>query len=121
MKFKLSPDRVYRLLTDSKLHTSLTGQKADISKRIGGAFSVRAGNVTGVTVDLVPGERIVLAWRNKKFPIGIYSMAAIQLSRTNDGGTALVLTHRGVPKDLIPATEKDWRTMYWEKIRLLDS
>jgi hypothetical protein len=43
--------------------------------------------------------------------------AAITLKPTPDGGTELVLTHRGVPKDLIPETEQAWRDQYWSKIR----
>ena len=34
-----------------------------------------------------------------------------------DGGTDLVLTHRGVPKDLIPETELAWREQYWARIK----
>jgi uncharacterized protein YndB with AHSA1/START domain len=119
VKFHLSPDRIYRLLIDSKLHSELTGQKATISKKVGGKFSTQGGRVTGINVDLVPGKRVVQAWRAEEFPPGIFSMAAFQLSPNKDGGTDLVLTHRGVPKDLIPGVEKDWRQMYWERIRRL--
>lgn len=119
VKFRLNPERIYSLLVDSKLHSKLTGQKAVISRKVGGQFSTRAGSVSGINVDLVSGKRIVQAWRTKEFPIGIFSMATFQLSRTKDGGTELVLTHRGVPKELIPAIEKDWRKYYWEKIRAL--
>lgn len=121
VKFRLSPERIYQLLTESKLHAALTGQKAVISNKVGGAFSVRSGAVTGINVDLVPGTRVVQAWRSKEFPLGIFSMATFQLTRTKEGGTDLVLTHRGVPKDLIPAVEKDWRRFYWEKMRALTS
>ena len=45
-------------------------------------------------------------------------MAAITLTETADGGTELVLTHRGVPKDLIPETEQAWRDEVWSRIRM---
>jgi len=46
-------------------------------------------------------------------------MAAVTLTPT--GGTELVLTHRGVPKDLIPETEQAWRD-HWSRIKgFLDS
>jgi uncharacterized protein YndB with AHSA1/START domain len=118
-RFKLDPTRVYQLLTDSKQHTRLTGQKAVIGSKVGSAFSTHGGRVSGILVDLVPGRRVVQAWRSKDFPVGAFSMAALELSRTDDGGTQLVLTHRGVPKDLIPDVEADWRTTYWDKIRAL--
>jgi activator of HSP90 ATPase len=118
-RFKLEPGQVYHLLTDSQRHTKLTGQKAVIGNRVGSAFSTHGGRVSGILVDLVPGRRVVQAWRSKDFPVGAFSMASFELSPTNDGGTELVLTHRGVPKALIPSVEADWRTTYWDKIRAL--
>lgn len=117
VKFRASPDQVYRFLTDNKKHTLMTGEKAEISQKVGGKFSVRAGFVNGINVDMVPGKHLVQAWRNKNFPEGIFSMAAFQLTKTAHGGTELVLTHRGVPKQLIPDVERDWREIYWEGIR----
>lgn len=117
VKFKAAPATVYELLADSRKHSAVTGKKATISRKIGGTFSARANDVTGVNVDLVPAKRIVQAWRHRSFPEGIFSMAAVTLSPTPDGGTALVLTHRGVPKSLIPETEEAWRDQYWRRIK----
>lgn len=88
-----------------------------ISRKIGGTFSVAENEIIGINVDLVPGQRIVQAWRHRRFPEGIFSMAAVTLTSTPDGGTELVLTHRGVPKDLIPETELAWREQYWARIK----
>ncbi|HKR66772.1 MAG TPA: SRPBCC domain-containing protein [Thermoanaerobaculia bacterium] len=117
VKFKADPATVYELLADSRKHTALTGRPANISSNIGGPFVLGENEVTGINVDLVPGKRIVQAWRHRRFPEGIYSMAAVTLTPTPDGGTELVLTHRGVPKDLIPETEQAWRDQYWSRIR----
>jgi len=117
VKFKAPPAVVYELLADSKQHSAVTGRTAAISRKIGGAFSVDGDDVSGVNVDLVPGLRIVQAWRHRRFPEGIFSMAAVTLTPTPDGGTALVLTHRGVPKDLIPETERAWQEQYWSRIK----
>jgi uncharacterized protein YndB with AHSA1/START domain len=117
VKFKAPPEAIYDLLADSRKHSRLTGRKAEISTKVGGTFSIGGDDVTGINVDLVPARRIVQAWRHRRFPEGIFSMAAITLKPTPDGGTELVLTHRGVPKDLIPETEQAWRDQYWSKIR----
>src|SRR5688572_31466700 len=117
VKFKASPDIIYELLADSRKHTEVTGRKATISRDVGGTFSASGNEVSGVNVDLVPGRRIVQAWRHQRFPEGIFSMAAVTLTQTADGGTELVLTHRGVPKDLIPETERAWRDQYWSRIK----
>ena len=115
--FSAPPQTIYKLLADSAKHSAVTGRKASISKKIGGPFSTNAGEVTGINVDLVPGKRIVQAWRHDTFPEGVFSMATFSLSATPGGGTGLVLTHRGVPKDLIPRTEEEWRERYWKRIK----
>ena len=117
VKFKAAPATIYELLADSRKHSAVTGRKATISTKIGGAFSACGDEVTGINVDLVPAQRIVQAWRHRRFPEGIFSMAAVTLKPTPDGGTELVLTHRGVPKDLIPETEQAWRDQYWSRIK----
>ena len=117
VKFSAPPATVYDLLADSTKHSAVTGKKATISRKIGGAFSSSGNDDSGVNVDLVPGQRIVQAWRHRRFPEGIFSMAAVTLTPTPDGGTQLVLTHRGVPKDLIPETERNWREQYWSRIK----
>ena len=117
VKLKAAPDRVYELLADSEKHTALTGRQANISGKVGGTFSTSGNDVTGINVDLVPGRRIVQAWRHRRFPEGVFSMAAVTLTPTADGGTELVLTHRGVPKELIPETEQTWRDQYWSRMK----
>jgi uncharacterized protein YndB with AHSA1/START domain len=86
VKFKASPDVVYDLLADSRKHTEVTGRKATISRNVGGTFSASEDEVSGVNVDLVPARRIVQAWRHRRFPEGIFSMAAVVLTPTPDGG-----------------------------------
>jgi len=121
VKFKADPATVYDLLADSRKHTAFAGRRASISRKVGGTFSLGESDgesdVSGINVDLVPGRRIVQAWRHRRFPEGIFSMAAVTLTPTPDGGTQLVLVHRGVPKDLIPETEQAWRDQYWSRIK----
>ena len=117
VRFKISPEKIYDLLADSRKRTAVTGREALISSKVGGKFSTDAGQVTGVNVDLMPGQRLVQAWRRKDFPEGIYSMAAITLAPTPGGGTELVLTHRGVPKHLLDQIEDYWRSVYWTPMK----
>jgi activator of HSP90 ATPase len=117
VKFKLPPQEIYEILVDEKKHRMLTGQKAEISKKVGGAFSTGAGYANGVNVDLVPGKRIVQAWRGSDFPRGVFSMVSLNLDPTRDLGTELTLIHRGVPRELIPKIEKRWKELYWSNIK----
>jgi activator of HSP90 ATPase len=117
VKFKAPPKTVYDLLVDAKKHQAFTKQRAKLPKRIGARFSTYSGHCSGIIVDLAPGRRIVQAWRSRQFPAGIFSMATFNLKPVNGGGCELVLTHRGVPKDLIPGIERGWREFYWAKMK----
>jgi len=117
VKFNAPPEDVYELLTSAEKHRKFTGKPATISKQIGGKFSIYSGQATGIVVDLCRPKRVVLAWRGHSFPDGIYSMAAFVLTRQKNGGTELVLTHRGVPKEFIPRIEAGWREYYWRRMK----
>jgi activator of HSP90 ATPase len=116
VKFKAPPSAIYDLLADTKRHQSFTGERAKVAKRVGGQFTAYSGHISGLVVDLARGKRIVLAWRTGKFPVGIFSMASFDLKAVK-GGCELVLTHRGVPKHLIPDIEKGWKRFYWSKMK----
>ena len=115
--FKVAPEVVYGVLTDAKKLSVLSEKKALISESVGGRFSIFAGRIEGINVDFSPPYRIVQAWREAQFPQGVFSMASFQLNRTPNGGTQLILTHRGVPKELIPRIERHWRRDYWDKMK----
>jgi len=117
VKFKAPPETIYNLLTESKKYAEITGKKATIGKKAGAPFSVYDGQATGIMVELVRNKRIVQAWRGHSFPEGIFSMATFNLKETSDGGTELVLIHRGVPKTMIPFIEQGWRKYNWDKIK----
>lgn len=117
VKFRSEPQIVYALITDAKKLRSITGKATSIDSKVGGRFSCYGGDAIGINVDLLPGKRIVQAWRHKKFPEGIFSMATFNLAVTRDGGTELTLTHRGVPKELIPQISAEWRDLYWDKMK----
>lgn len=117
VKFKAEPKVIYSLLTDSKKYSAITGKKAVIGKKAGAAFSLYGGYATGIIVELVPHRRIVQAWRGHSFPKGIFTLVTMLLKESSDGGTELILTHRGVPKDKIPFIETSWRKYNWEPIK----
>lgn len=117
VKFKAPPEVIYDLLTDAKKCSAVTGKKAVIGKTAGSQFSVYGGQASGIIVELVPGKRIVKAWRGHSFPEGIYSMATFNLKPSADGGTQLILVHRGVPKEMIPSIESGWRKDNWDPIK----
>ncbi|HEY2509792.1 MAG TPA: SRPBCC domain-containing protein, partial [Polyangiaceae bacterium] len=81
----------------------------------GAPFSVFGGHITGRHVELVPGKRVVQAWRAKTWPEGLYSIARFELE-AKGAGTRLVFDHEGFPADMQEHLAKGWHSNYWDKL-----
>jgi uncharacterized protein YndB with AHSA1/START domain len=114
--FAASPAAVYRALMDGKEHAAFTGAPAEISGEAGGIVSCYGGQVGGRNLELVPGERIVWAWRAGSWPAGAWSIARFLL-RKQGKGTHLVFDQEGVPDAALADIEAGWKKMYWEPLR----
>jgi predicted RNA polymerase sigma factor len=57
------PQAVYEVLTDGQKFAAATGMPAQLSDREGETFTLFGGRVEGRQIELVPGQRIVQAWR----------------------------------------------------------
>ena len=111
-----SPDRVYAVLTDGTLFTEATGGRAaEIGRDEGSAFSLFGGAIQGRAVELVPGKRIVQAWRPKPWPDGHYSLVRFTLTREGSG-TRLALDHSGYPEDQHDHLSAGWPANYFEPL-----
>jgi uncharacterized protein YndB with AHSA1/START domain len=117
---KASPDRVYAALTESAQFTEVTGgAPATIEAVAGGAFSCFGGAIEGRNIELVPGKRIVQAWRVSvgavKWDDGVYSIVKFELVANGDE-TKLVFDQDGFPEDTREHLEGGWHKMYWEPL-----
>lgn len=110
-----APSRIYQALVDSKRFGELTGAPASGDSAEGASFSVFGGHITGRHVELVPGQRVVQAWRAKTWPEGLYSIVRFEL-RPEGAGTKLVFDHDGFPEDMKEHLAKGWQSNYWDKL-----
>jgi activator of HSP90 ATPase len=115
VSFKAAPGRVFDAIMDSKEHAEFTGAPAEISKDEGGEFSAYGGQVYGRNISVVPGTRIVQAWRALNWPEGVYSVAHFELTG-EDGGTKLTFDQEGVPDSELVHIDPGWKQMYWDKL-----
>jgi uncharacterized protein YndB with AHSA1/START domain len=111
------PKKVYEALIDGKRHAKFTGAKAAISRKAGGAFTCYGGYLSGFTLDLVPGKRIVQAWRVKGWPKGTFSIATFALARSRGGKTRVSFTQEAVPTSSVAHLTPGWHTHYWKPLR----
>lgn len=114
--FKATPMEVYNMLMDSKKHQSLSGEKANISKKVGGRFTAWGSHISGVNLVLKPGEKIVQAWRATGWWPDHYSIAIFDLRKVK-GGAKLQFTQIGVPPNRYSGHYRGWIETYWTPMK----
>ena len=121
--FKVSPQRVYQALMDSKEFSDctkksfdmFTASSAKIDAKEGGVFSLFDGHIIGRFVELVPNERIVQAWRVVDWPAGVYSIARYEI-KAQGSGTKLIFEHIGFPEGQKAHLTIGWQQHYWDAL-----
>jgi activator of HSP90 ATPase len=63
-------------------------------------------------LELIPGKRIVEAWRVVDWSDGVYSIAKFEL-RQQGAGTKLIFDHVGFPDGLKEHLSIGWQQHYW--------
>ena len=116
VSFKTSPHVIYETLMDSRKHAKFTGDKASVSRKIGGKFTAYDGYISGVNLDLVQDKRIVQSWRGSDWPEGHYSKAAFSLEKVKSG-TRLIFRQSGVPEEHYKDINQGWRDYYWQPMQ----
>ena len=112
-----SPKAVYDAWLDSAEHSAMTGAEAKIVSRVGAAFSAWDGYITGKTVELIPGKRIVQSWRTTEFAgDDPDSTITIELSPAKTSAR-LTLTHSGVPDGQTSYEQGGWRDNYFTPMK----
>ena len=125
--FQVNRKRVYEALTDARqfdeivrlsaaMRSGAIGSKpAEISDQIGGAFTFFGGHIIGRQLDLVPGERIVQAWRAQSWRPGDYSIVKFVL--VEEGSTTrIIFDHKGFPEGQAQHLAAGWKGNYWDPL-----
>lgn len=115
-----APEQVFQLLTDGAMFGAATTQPATVTDREGDPFSLFSGRVEGRQIELVPGQRVVQAWRfgakhDSPWEPGTYSTVRFTLEPLGDG-TRLVIDHTGIPDEWVEHITQGYPTFYQEPI-----
>jgi activator of HSP90 ATPase len=114
--FKASPQRIYEALLDSKRFAACTGLAAEIDPKAGGAFSMFGGMIVGRTIELIPNQRIVQAWRPTHWDPGVYSLVKFEL-KPHASETTVILDHTGFPEGDFDSLSSGWESHYWATLK----
>ncbi len=111
--FKASPQQLFRIYTDSRMHSAATRSKALVSAKVGARFTAFDGMLAGRNLVVVPGRMIVQAWRathwKKSDPDSILIMTFSKMP----GGGRIDLVHVGVPPYDHRGVRLGWPKYYW--------
>jgi len=131
LSFAAHPAAVYEALTDAAKFDAVTrlsdavtlvtaphAQATAISTELGGTFVLFGGYITGRHVEMVPGVRLVQAWRAGSWKAGDYSIVNFSLAAQGDS-CRLSFDHRGFPQGQGPSLAYGWRVHYWEPLAKL--
>jgi uncharacterized protein YndB with AHSA1/START domain len=113
--FKTSPEKVYAALTEADQFSKVTGAPAKIATDAGGPVELFGGQIAARNVELVPGKRLVQAWRAGNWEEGVYSVVRFELKK-DGAGTKLVFDHAGYPEEAHDMLEGGWHQMYWNPL-----
>jgi activator of HSP90 ATPase len=96
-----TPEQVYAVLVDGERFGAMTGMPARISDEEGTVFTLFGGRIEGRQVELVPGERVVQAWRAgaahpEPWGPGVYSIVRYSLA-PHGAATRFVIDHDAIP------------------------
>jgi activator of HSP90 ATPase len=114
--FKAASLEVYEMLMDSKKHQSLSGEKATISRKVGGKFTAWGSHISGFNLALIPGEKIVQAWRATGWPADYYSIALFEIQNVKEGAR-LKFNQIGIPADRYSGHQRGWIETYWTPMK----
>ena len=115
--FQATAADIYELLTDSAKFSDMTGgAPAEIDASEGGDISMFGGMITGRTIEAVPNQRLVQAWRPQPWDAGVYSLVKFEIVADGDS-TTVSLDHAGFPEDQGEHLAQGWHDNYWNNIR----
>lgn len=116
--FNMLPIELYKLITDSTLHTSITKTEANISDLPNTDFTLFGGYINGTNILLEPGKVIIQEWQAKEEEWPEYHYSTVQYKMTElDGGTHLTFIHKGIPEPCFENISNGWNEYYWEPIK----
>jgi activator of HSP90 ATPase len=109
----VSPKQLYAAWLDSRQHSDFTGKPASIVPFVSGAFEAFDGYITGKTLELDPGKRILQSWRTKEFPADAPDSLLEVLITKSEKGSRLTLLHTNLPKDQVEQYKDGWNEYYF--------
>ena len=112
-----TPDEIYAAWMSSEGHTAMTGAEAHVDRTVGGDFDAWDGYITGRTLALEPGRRIVQSWRTSEFDDTHEDSRIEVLLEPLGEGTRITVRHTNVPDGQTGYEQGGWQESYFDPMR----
>jgi uncharacterized protein YndB with AHSA1/START domain/GNAT superfamily N-acetyltransferase len=115
--FAATPEELFRAFAQPRIHSAFTGAAATGRTRAGARFTAWDGYITGKTLEVEPGRRIVQEWRTTEWPEGA-APSHLELSFfDHPRGVRVALRQTDVPRTQAGAYRSGWNDYYWKPLR----
>jgi len=111
------PPTLFAAWLDSAGHTAMTGAAAKVEARTGSQFTAWDGYISGTTLEVDPGRRIVQTWRTTEFPEDAPDSQLEILLEPEGEGTRVTLLHTEIPLGQGDRYRSGWEEFYFAPMR----
>lgn len=108
-----APERVLRAWLDAAEHAAMTGASATSEPHVGGRFTAWDGYIEGTHLEIVPGARLVQAWRSSDFPAEAVDSHVVITFAPHPDGCELTLVHTALPLGQGVNYAQGWQDFYF--------
>ncbi|HTA27737.1 MAG TPA: SRPBCC domain-containing protein [Bacteroidia bacterium] len=108
-----TPEELYEMYMDAKMHSMLTSAPAKITKKEGSSYSAHGDYIKGKNLNLVPGKLIVQTWRGSDWKkTDLNSIFMLQLEKKGNDAV-LNMVHANIPDNEAEGIKSGWNDYYW--------
>jgi activator of HSP90 ATPase len=112
------PHAVFEAILDSKKHSAFTGDKASLSRKVGGKFSAFDGYIRGENLRIEKDKVIVQSWRSTDFKESDPDSKVMFHFSKKGQATRLMFVHSNVPNRLAEDLRQGWLDFYWAPLKV---
>jgi uncharacterized protein YndB with AHSA1/START domain len=112
-----SPRQVYDAWIDPRRHAAFTVSRTTGGTRVGDPFTAWDGYIQGIHLELVPGRRILQAWRTTDFPASSQDSRLEILLAAEAGKTRLTLVQTNIPDGQAEQYRQGWADFYFAPLK----
>jgi activator of HSP90 ATPase len=113
----VTPEKLCKAWLDSSEHGLFTGSSAEIDPKVGGKYTAWDGYISGKTLEIEPGKRILQSWRTTEFAEADPDSRLELLFAAIPEGTRLTLIHTNIPDGQKEMYREGWEEYYFKPMQ----